>query len=309
MTKLLAVFGNPVLHSKSPQLHNAVLSVSHIDAYYTRIHVEKCEDVIKTIRQLNIFGANITTPFKENLLPMLDSLSTEAELIGAVNTIRNENGVLTGYNTDYLGVIKSIEEVGENIFGKRCLVLGAGGASKAAVYGLMSAGGEVFITNRTQSKADEIARLMGCVTVPLSDLDELMPSIDIVVSTLLPDVSMPNFRWNSRVKLLLDANYRKSTLCEEAEAAGIRVVKGDRWLIHQAVGAFSIFAGYEPSVEMLSQAIQVPLDGSILKIKSVELGESFSLDERYDFIVATEGLSDIEVNRIIDEEKHKAFKG
>lgn len=309
MTKLFAVFGNPVLHSKSPQLHNAVLSGSHIDAYYTRIRVEKCEDVVKAIRQLNIFGANITTPFKECLLPMLNSLSTEAELIGAVNTIRNENGVLTGYNTDYLGVVKSIEEAGEVIFGKRCLVLGAGGASKAAVYGLMSAGGEVFIANRTQGKAEEIARLMGCIPVPMGDVDELMSSIDIVVSTLLPDVSMPNFRWDSRVKLLLDANYRKSKLCEEAETDGIRVVKGDRWLIHQAVGAFSIFAGYEPSVEMLSEAIQVPLDGGSFKVKSVELGTSFSLDERYDFIVATEGLSEIEVNRIIDEEKHKAFKG
>lgn len=309
MTKLLAVFGNPVLHSKSPQLHNAVLSSSHIDAYYTRIRVEKCEDVIKTIRQLNIFGANITTPFKECLLPMLDSLSTEAELIGAVNTIRNENGTLTGYNTDYFGVVKSIEEAGEVIYGRRCLVLGAGGASKAAVYGLMSAGGEVFITNRTQSKADEIARLMGCIPVPMSDVYELMPSIDIVVSTLLPDVSMPNFRWNSKVKLLLDANYRKSKLCEEAETFGVRVVKGDRWLIHQAIGAFSTFAGHEPSVDMLSQAIQESLDSTKLKVKSVELGKDCSLDERYDFIVATEGLSEIEVNKIIDEEKYKAFNG
>ena len=215
MTKLLAVFGNPILHSKSPQLHNSVLSSSHIDAYYTRIRVEKCEDVVRAIRQFNILGANVTTPFKECLLPLLDSLSPEVEQVGAVNTIRNENGVLTGFNTDYIGVIKSIEEAGESIFGKRCLVLGAGGASKAAVYGLMKAGGEVFIANRTQSKADGIAGLMGCVSIPMNDVNELMSNIDIVVSTLLPDVSMPNFRWNAGIKLLLDANYRKSKLGEE----------------------------------------------------------------------------------------------
>ncbi len=310
MTKLFAVFGNPILHSKSPQLFNSVFSKSHVDAYYTRIRVEKSEDVIRTIKTLNIIGANITTPFKEGIIPMLDSLSLEAEQIGAVNTILNDNGVLKGFNTDYLGAVKSIEEVGIDIFGKRCLVLGAGGASRAVVFGLMNSGAEVFITNRTHSKAQDIANQLGCNVAQFNDLDEIIDSIDIVVSTLLPNVSLDNFRWSSNIKLLLDANYRKSKLSNNAQSAGIKVVRGDRWLIHQAIGAFIIYTGFEPSLELLTSSINNKLDENQLRIKSVDLNEiNLNSSEQFDMLVAYDGLNSDDVNRIIDEEKYKAFKG
>ena len=220
MKKLFAVFGNPVLHSKSPMLYNSLFSKIHIDAYYTRIRVDKCEEVVRAIRSLEIIGANITTPFKECLLPLLDSLSPEAEQIGAVNTIQNDNGFLKGFNTDYLGVSKSIEEAGISIFGKRCLVLGAGGASRAAVFGLMSSGGEVFITNRTHSKAEDISNQMGCNVIPLDEIKEIIPTIDIVVSTLLPDVSFPDFDWDSELsfylmRIIVSRNFPKRHIMQE----------------------------------------------------------------------------------------------
>lgn len=310
MTKLFAVFGNPILHSKSPQLFNSVFSKSHVDAIYTRIRVEKGEDIIRTIKSLNIIGANITTPFKECIIPLLDSLSHEAEQIGAVNTVLNDNGVLKGYNTDYLGAVKSIEEAGIDIFGKRCLVIGAGGASRAVVFGLMNSGAEVFITNRTQSKAQDIANQLGCNVSHFNDLDELIDSIDIVVSTLLPDVTLGNLRWSSNTKLLLDANYRKSKLSDDAQNAGIKVVRGDRWLIHQAIGAFVIYTGFEPSLELLSSAINNNLDENQLRIKSVDLNDiDFNSSEPFDMLVANDGLNSDDVKGIVDEEIYKAFKG
>lgn len=307
MSKLFAVFGNPVLHSKSPQLFNSIFEKSHIEAYYTRIRVQKCEDVVRTIRSLNIIGANITTPFKECIIPMLDSLSPEAEQIGAVNTILNDNGYLKGFNTDYLGVVKSIEEAGIDIFGKRCLVLGAGGASRAAVFGLMSSGAEVFVENRTQSKALEIANHLGCNVAKLNDI---IDGVDIVVSTLLPDVTLPNFNWNSGIKLFLDANYRKSNLSVDAQNAGINVIRGDKWLIHQAIGSFSIFTGFEPSVELLSSSILQTLDFNRVNVKSIDLNGVASLNnDRFDLIVSTESQNPDEVKRIIDEEKYMAING
>ncbi len=310
MTKLFAVFGNPILHSKSPQLFNAVFSRSHVDASYTRIRVEKCEDVVRTIKSLNIIGANITTPFKECIIPMLDLLSHEAEQIGAVNTILKDNGVLKGFNTDYLGAVKSIEEAGIDIFGKRCLVIGAGGASRAVVFGLMNSGAEVFIANRTSSKAQSIANQLGCNIAKLDDLDEIIDSIDIVVSTLLPDVSLDNFRWSSNIELLLDANYQKSKLSDDAQNAGIKVVRGDRWLIHQAIGSFIIYTGFEPSLELLSSSINNKLDENQLKIKSVDLNEiNLNSNEPFDMLVVTDSLNSDDVKRIVDEEIYKAFKG
>jgi len=309
MTNLFAVFGNPVLHSKSPQLFNAVFQKFQINAYYTRIHVEECEEVIRTIRALNIIGANITTPFKECIIPMLDELSEEAEQIGAVNTILNDNGFLKGFNTDYLGVVKSIEEVGVDIFGKRCLVLGAGGASRAAVFGLMNAGAEVLVANRTASKAVDISNHLGCNVIDFKELSIDTAGFDIVVSTLLPDVSIDNFGWDSSISVLLDANYRKSKFSESAKV-GIKVVRGDRWLINQAIGSFSIFTSLEPPVELLNDAIHVGLDYNNVKIGVFGLDKIDELtNERYDFLVSSVGLSPDEVKKIIDEEKDKVIKG
>ncbi|MHC1702378.1 MAG: shikimate dehydrogenase [Tenuifilaceae bacterium] len=308
MRKLFSVFGNPVLHSKSPLLYNSLFEKFHIDAYYTRTHVEKCEDVIRTIRSLNIIGANITTPFKECIIPMLDSLSLEAEQIGAVNTILNDNGVLKGFNTDYLGVVRSIEEAGIDIFGKRCLVVGAGGAAKAAVFGLMNSGGEVFIANRTQSKANELSSHAGCNVIQFDEINEICKSIDIVVSTLPPDVTLPDFNWDSGLKLLLDANYRKSRISEEAQSKGINIVRGQRWLINQAIGSFSIFTGFEPPVELLNNAVSQSIDYNNIKIKAIDINKNELLgNEQWDFIVSSDGLSPDEVKRIIDEEKYKAI--
>jgi len=310
MSKLFAVFGNPILHSKSPQLFNTVFEKTHVDASYTRVRVQKCEDVVRTIRALNIVGANITTPFKECIIPMLNSLSNEVEQIGAVNTVLNDNGILKGFNTDYLGVVKSIEEAGVNIFGKRCLVLGAGGASRAAVYGLMNSGAEIFITNRTHSKALDIANCSGCNIIQPDEIRKISTSIDIVVSALLPEVSLPDFPWNSKIKLLLDSNYRKSRLSDEAKNAGINVVRGDRWLIHQAIGSFSVFTGFEPSVDLLNSSILQTIDYNRVRVESIDLNsvELFS-NKQFDLIISLDGLNPSEVTRIIDEEKYKAING
>lgn len=310
MSKLFAVFGNPVFHSKSPQLFNSVFEKFQIDAFYTRVRVNECEDIIRTIRSLNIIGANITTPFKECIIPLLDELSPAAEQIGAVNTILNDNGVLKGFNTDCIGVVRSIEEAGIEIFGKRCLVLGAGGASRAAVYGLMDAGAEVFITNRTQSKALEIAHHFGCNVIQLDEIKEISAHFDVIVSTLLPNVSVPDFIWNTGAKVLLDANYRKSNLSEEAQNAGVEVIQGGRWLIHQAIGAFSIFTGFEPPVDLLNSSINHTLDYNQAVIKTLDLSDIVSLNsDKYDLLVSTDGLSSDDVKKIIDEERDKAING
>lgn len=308
MSKLFAVFGNPVLHSKSPQLFNALFERFQIDAHYTRIHVEEGEEVIRAIRSLNIIGANITTPFKECIIPMLDELSREAEQIGAVNTILNDNGFLKGFNTDYLGVVRSIEEAGVEIFGKRCLVIGAGGASRAAVFGLMNAGAEVLVTNRTASKAFDIANQLGCNVIDFNELSKDNSKFDIVVSTILPDVSIDSFRWSSSIAVLLDANYRKSKFSESAPF-GIKVVRGDRWLIHQAVGSFSIFTSLEPPVEMMNDAIRKGIVYSQAKIGvfGSDVKDTLS-NEQYDMLVSSVGLNPSDVKKIIDEEKRKVIE-
>ena len=307
MSKLFAVFGNPVLHSKSPQLFNSVFENSHVDAYYTRIRVDKSEDIIRSIRLLNIIGSNVTTPYKETILPLLDELSPDAEQIGAVNTILNDNGHLKGYNTDYLGVIKSIEEAGIEISGKRCLILGAGGASRAAVYGLKKSGADVYIANRTVGKSIEIADKFGCMAIDFDDIREFS-DIDLVISTLLPNVFLPDISWDRKIKLFMDANYHKSMLVEDFQRIKVKVLLGDRWLIHQAIESFSIFTGFEPALELLNESININLDYSKARAKYIDLNKRNDLnDECFDLLVAAGGLNDKDITRIIDEEKCKAI--
>lgn len=309
MSKLFAVFGNPILHSKSPQLFNSVFENSHVDAFYTRIHVEKCELITKTIRSLGIIGSNVTTPFKEQVIPLLDELSPEAEQIGAVNAIYNENGHLKGYNTDYIGVIKAIEEAGIDIPGKQILVLGAGGAAKAVVYGLKEMGASVLIANRTVGKSIEIADKYGCMAIDFDEIKEFR-DIDVVISTLLPNVYLGDISWDKRTKLFLDANYRKSMLVEDFSRLNIKVVLGDRWLIHQAVAAFKLFTGFEPPIELLNASFQSTIDYSNASVKTIELGSGSDLgNDKMDLLVVGDGLTPTEIKKIIDEEKCKAING
>jgi len=306
MNKLFAVFGNPILHSKSPQLFNSVFENSHIDAYYTRIHVENCELITKTIRTLGIIGSNVTTPYKEEVIPLLDELSPEAEQIGAVNAIYNENGHLKGYNTDYLGVVRAIEEAGIGIPGKQILVLGAGGAAKAVVYGLKEMGASVLIANRTIGKSIAIADKYGCMAIDFDEIKEFS-DIDIVISTLLPNVYLGDISWDKKTKLFLDANYRKSMLVEDFIRLNVKVVLGDRWLIHQAVAAFKIFTGFEPPLEFLNASFQRDIDYSNASVKNIDLGSDCNLgNDKMDLIVAGDGLTPAEIKKIIDEEKCKA---
>ena len=141
-TKIVGLFGYPVEHSMSPGMHNAGLVKLNLDYVYVAFNVlpDKLGEAVKSIRPLNIRGMNVTIPHKENVMRFLDRIDPVAEQIGAVNAIVNNNGVLTGYNTDGWGFIKSLQNKHINISGKQVLLLGAGGAGKAISINLVKSG-------------------------------------------------------------------------------------------------------------------------------------------------------------------------
>ncbi len=327
-----AVFGKPVLHSKSPQLFMSLLQSKD---NYTRIRPQSAQDLITIVKKLNIKGASITSPFKESVLPLLDDVSEAAQAIGAVNCLRNDAGVLRGHNTDCLGVTFSLQEAGISLGNAKVLVLGAGGAARAAVYGLANAGAEVFVSNRTNSKASSLAKTFGVKYVNW-DNPGTLPYFDAVVSTILAE-ALPPFVGYLAFGYLLDAVYKPSEMTAHCRRRGVKIISGERWLIHQGVFAADFYItkynkhhkskapihhGGEKSRDdndfeceahvRLAALLESGLRNRLQpeKLRIFVLNED-SIDcfkpGHYDLVVSGFGLHKEDVKKIIDEEKHLAF--
>lgn len=254
-TKLFAVTGNPVLHSKSPNMFNAAFEQMNIDGGYFRLAANSAREAVDMFKMLGLQGMNVTAPFKEEIIACLDDVDAEAILIGGVNTVVNEGGKLKGYNTDHYGVANSLLNAGVQLRGANCVVIGCGGAGKAAAYGLLNAGAEVTIANRTVEKAQEAAHKLGCNFAGLTDLETLLPECDVVVFSLAQDVNPINAAWLRPHQVVFDANYKHSAFCADARTVGCTIVEGLDWLLNQAIPAFRLFLNCEPDVSAMKRGL------------------------------------------------------
>ena len=251
-SEIFALFGNPVGHSLSPLMHNATFKRMKVDAHYVPFCVENLEDAVRGIRGLNIRGVSITIPFKTAVMAYLDAVDESSLRIGAVNTILNDNnGRLKGYNTDWVGLIRDLEESLE-VRGKTFAILGAGGAARAAVFGLLKEGGIPIIVNRTIEKGQEMAREFGCPFYPLSEIEKI--KADCLINTtpvgMVPDrekspvgrESLMNFRW------VMDIIYNplKTKLLRDAKEAGCIALTGVGMFVHQGAEQIRIWTGMDP---------------------------------------------------------------
>lgn len=161
-SRIYGLLGDPVAHSLSPLMHNHAFHSYNMDAVYVPFHVHPSDlpVAVDGLRALNVAGVNATIPHKETILPYLDQVDPAAQLIGAVNTVVNNNGTLIGYNTDASGFISTIQlELGFYPAEREVLILGAGGASRAVAVALASAGVKtVTIANRHQTRAEELVK-------------------------------------------------------------------------------------------------------------------------------------------------------
>ena len=189
MKKWFAVIGDPIAHSKSPEMHNAWYEEMNADATYIPVHV-KPEDLQKAVESFKTLGAsgwNITIPHKQTIIPFLDELDEMAEKMGAVNTVvRTVQGKLKGYTTDGVGFVRSLEEaIGTGHKDKRILLIGAGGAARGIAFALHAAGYEkLTITNRTVANAQAIINELGVgESMSLSDAESQLDTFAVFIQT------------------------------------------------------------------------------------------------------------------------------
>jgi len=305
---IFAVFGNPILHSKSPQIFNNVFVEENVNAFYTRIWTDNGHDIVDTMQKLALAGANITSPFKESVLNCLDSVGGDASMIGSVNTIVIQGTKAIGYNTDSYGVVRAVEEAGFTITNRKCLVLGAGGAGKAAAWGLQNAGGTVYIANRNALKAERYASKIGCIAISLEKAEEIIDQFDLLISTILPEVNPFTFNKLPAKLTVLDANYKKSKVEELAKKSGCKIISGERWLLFQAELAYDFLLGYPPNLKLLEDGFQQRLRADKLTITTTHFTENLNIGiAKPDLIIPTGDKTDADIQQIIHEESIKAF--
>src|SRR5580765_2539697 len=189
-TRIYGVAGDPIGHSLSPVIMNTALRRENVNAVYLALHAKTLKDLVACVRDIPIHGLSITMPYKEAILEYLDNNDSHTAKIGACNTVvRAQDGKLYGFNTDTAGVVRPLEQR-ITIEGAKVLVLGAGGAARAAVFGLKERGAEVYILNRTAAPAQKLAHQARARVAKRADLKKL--TFDVIINAT--PVGMGNTR-------------------------------------------------------------------------------------------------------------------
>lgn len=269
-TKVVGLFGYPVEHSLSPAMHNAAFEYLKLDYCYVTFLVmpDMLEDALKGIKALNLRGVNVTVPHKEKVAPFLDNVSEEASFIGAINTIRNDDGKLTGYNTDGIGFMQSMSEAGIVVNDKKILLIGTGGACRAISYYLCKEASAIWLYDVDLKKANSLKQHLNTLKRNVSETidksliknKEFFSSIDIVVNAtplgLNADDPMPvDIDMLNKNHIVCDLIYKKTPFLRKASKIGCKTLDGLGMLLWQGIFAFEIWTGVMPPVEVMRKAI------------------------------------------------------
>jgi 3-dehydroquinate dehydratase/shikimate dehydrogenase len=247
-TRIYGVVGDPIAHSLSPAIMNAAFRRENVNAVYLALHAKTLKDLLTCVREVPIHGLSVTMPYKESILPHLDNTDAHTTKIGACNTVvRAQDGKLYGFNTDASGVVRPLERRLSTLEGARILVLGAGGAARAAVFGLKERGSEVYILNRSLAPAKKLAHQARARLVKRPDLKKL--AFDAIINAT--SVGMGNTRETPLQDKEINARYVfdmvydpvETRLLQLAKERGSQVIPGIEMFVHQAARQFEIWTG------------------------------------------------------------------
>ena len=276
-TRIVGIIGDPIEHSRSPQMHNAAFAKAGLNYVYVPFHVhpDDLAHAITGFKALNVVGINVTLPHKQAVIPYLTSISREAELIGAVNTLTFVDDEIHGDNTDAPGVLKALEEDGNMSVpvGKEVVVLGAGGSARAVVVALALAGvASITIANRTVERAVSLAEEMQQKTdIPMHGMgfaDARLPDavsrcmLLINTSTASMDPTQPllvSADWLQPNTIVYDIVYTPpvTPLMKAAAERGCPTLGGIGMLVHQGAIAFERWTGVTPCTDTMHRALSI----------------------------------------------------
>ena len=247
--------GDPILHSLSPEIFKRLFQTAGMNAVYFRLAAENGREVMDAAKAIGLAGANITSPFKEAVLPYLEEIDGPGRAIGAVNGIVARPDGFAGFNTDPIGVSEALRARGVSPEGRKAVVLGAGGAARAAAYALLRAGAaKVTLVNRTRARAKAAARRLGCDHCSMKDSGPLLRECDICVSCVPPGLGLPASAALGTGCTFFAAGYRRSVPPRRCPEGGPLVIDGREWLLHQAFPSFRLLTGREAAKSLRDRA-------------------------------------------------------
>lgn len=276
-TELVGLIGHPVAHSYSPAMHNAAAAALDLNLAYVPLPVspERLPEAIRGLVALGFRGFNVTVPHKEAVMPHLDAIFPAARIIGAVNTVVvGDNGRLIGFNTDWSGFLTDLESRRQALYGRDCLVLGAGGSARAVVYALLRRGSRVTVLSRRPEQAQRLVAELGGAfpdaVAAVASLDEVAQVAahhdePILINTTplgMAGVYAGQSPWPDGAPFPPGAfvydlvyNPRETPFMSQALGAGRPAVNGLGMLVQQAVEAFEVLTGRRPDPAVMRRAI------------------------------------------------------
>ncbi|CUS79129.1 shikimate dehydrogenase [Candidatus Kryptonium thompsonii] len=276
-TKIVGLIGHPISHSFSPFIHNTAFELTGLNYKYIAFDVlpENLKDALKGLVALGIKGVNVTIPHKEAVIESLDNVSPEARIIGAVNTIVNENGTLSGHNTDVYGFTESLKKYKNLISNTPVFIFGAGGSARAVIYSLITnfQPERIVIANRNISRAEGITRhfsqVLGYKDFEVKEffLPEIAGDIKssrLVVNTtpigMYPNINelpvpVDDFFHDGQVVYDLVYNPPMTKFLKLARRKGAEVISGIEMLILQASKSFELWTGKEMPIAEIKKLL------------------------------------------------------
>jgi len=277
-TRIVGVIGDPVQHSRSPQMHNAAIVERKLDYVYVPFHVRSGElqEAIEGFKALNVLGVNVTIPHKQTVMSILDDVSHEATLIGAANTLIFCDGRVSGDNTDAQGFLRAMTEEGIDIpVGGSAVVLGAGGAARAVVVALALSGLDLItIANRTGWKAIQFEKDLATISeTEISAVDLASNQLNLAIRSADLLVNTTSVGMQETDQLLIDPDFLnpgtivyeivytppETPLLRVAREKGCQTIGGIGMLVHQGAIAFEKWIGIVPNVETMRIALKQAL--------------------------------------------------
>ncbi len=254
--RIVGITGDPVTHSKSPQMQNAAIAAAGINAIYLRFGSPDLAHMRDVMTEYGITGMNVTIPHKQEAIPQMDSVSKTVETVGAMNTIINKDGWFVGENTDVDGITATFSS--EDIDGKSVLIMGSGGAARAAGYAFTEMGCDTYIIGRNRNTVDAVCRDLGTEYAPSPEADRY----DIVVNCT-PIGMYTEGRYPADVTRITDKQTVfdmvygiKTPLLSAAEGAGCRTFDGSDMLVGQGAASFRHWFGREADTKVMKEALR-----------------------------------------------------
>jgi shikimate dehydrogenase len=278
-TRIIGLLGHPIKQTYSPFIHNVTVELKKLDYIYLPFDVPAAnlKNALKGMIALDIKGFNITIPHKENILQFMNNVSEEASIIGSVNTVVNDDGKLTGYNTDINGILESLNPYKDDIFGKEVSVVGAGGSARAVIYTLIRyfKPAVIHIINRTEQRAEALKKYFsdkmkydGIKTKELfpPDLVGIFSNSKLIINAtpvgMFPGqddiiTSLENSFVKDQIVFDLVYNPPLTKLLKLAASRGAEPISGLKMLVHQAAKSFELWTNEEMPFDQIYKSLQL----------------------------------------------------